>query len=145
MPFTSSFETQLPDDLKNSANTAGFIRAFLIAVAAIYLAAWAVARYVLHEALPLSFAIGFAVFAIVAFFVRNFLVRANRKRPQIFVASFIGTLAGKLFLTVIILVAAGILDQENFKFTALAYLIGYFVLSAVEIRNLLPLVRRHSP
>ena len=98
----------------------------------------------MHTPLPISFVVGFAFFAVVAFFVRNFLVRANRKRPQIFVASFIGTLAGKLFLSIVILVVAGLLDGANFKFTALAYLVGYFALSAVEIRNLLPLVRRND-
>lgn len=130
--------------MKNPANTPGFIRDFLIATAAVYLAAWLVSHYLMHTPLPMSFVLGFALFAVVAFFVRNFLVRANRKRPQIFVASFIGTLAGKLFLSIVILVVAGLLDGANFKFTALAYLVGYFALSAVEIRNLLPLVRRHD-
>lgn len=130
--------------MKDPHNTSGFIRDFIIVIVAVYLGAWAVSHYLMPHDLPLSFILSFAVFAVVTFFVRGFLVRANRKRPQIFVAAFTGSLAAKLFLSIIILTVAGLLDRPHFKFTALAYLVGYVLLSIVEIRNLLPLVRRSN-
>jgi hypothetical protein len=71
-------------------------------------------------------------------------VNANNKRPQIFVASFMGSLTAKLFLSGIILVMVGVLDKDNLKFTAIGYLIGYMLFLIAEIKNLLPLIRSSS-
>lgn len=125
-----------------SAKDRAFLRDLIIIVLLVAGIAWAIARYAFDQELPLSFTVSFGILAIIAWFTYGFLVRANRKRPQIFVARFMGALSAKLFLSIIILVVAGLLDKENFKFTAIAYLIGYLLLSINEIRHLLPLVRK---
>ena len=130
--------------MKKTDTAPGFLRDLSIVTALVYICAWLVAKYLMEHSLPLSFAIAFGVLVITTYFVHRYLVRANRKRPQIFVAGFMGALGAKLFLSILILVVAGLLEAEHFKFTALAYLVGYFALSAVEIRSLLPLVRKNE-
>lgn len=140
-PFTSSFATQNPDDLNATRNTKGYITKLTLTTALVYAGAWLVAEYVMGHPLPAGFIIGFGVLALATYLIVLYLIRASKKRPQVFVTGFIGSLGAKLFLSMIILVVAGLLQGDYFRFTALAYLVGYFALSAVEISSLLPYLK----
>ena len=126
----------------NSNNT--FTRELLIITALVCAGAWASANLLLDQIVPLSFWVSIALLSISSYFIHHFLVKANDKRPQIFVASFMGSLTVKLFLSAIILVSVGVLDKENLKFTAIGYLIGYMLFLIAEIKNLLPIIRSSS-
>ena len=118
-----------------------FLRDFFIIIAAVAAGAWFAANQFLKTDIPLSFWLAFSVLSLISLAIHRFLVRSNQKRPQIFVANFMGSLAIKLFVSAIILVMVGVLDKPNLKFTAIAYLIAYFLFLIAEIKNLLPLIR----
>jgi peptidoglycan/LPS O-acetylase OafA/YrhL len=121
-----------------------YLRDFFIITAAVAAGAWFAANQFLKTDIPLSFWLSFGLLALASLGVHRFLVKSNQKRPQIFVANFMGSLAVKLFLSAIILVVVGVLDKPNLKFTAIAYLIAYFLFLIAEIKNLLPLIRSSS-
>jgi len=127
-----------------STNNLHFTRDLTIITALVLIGAWASATYFLDMAVPLSFWLAIAILAVVSFFVHRFLVKANDKRPQIFVASFMGALAGKLFMSIGLLLIVGLVDNDSLNFTAVGYLIGYMLLLVAEIKNLLPLIRSAS-
>ncbi len=119
----------------------GYITKLTLTTALVYVGAWLVAEYVMGHPLPSGFIIGFGVLALATYLIMLYLIRASKKRPQVFVTGFIGSLGAKLFLSMIILVVAGLVQGDYFRFTALAYLVGYFALSAVEISSLLPYLK----
>jgi len=121
-----------------------FTRDLLIIFVLVGAGAWVSASFLFDQSVPFSFWLSIAILAIASFFIHRFLVNANNKRPQIFVASFMGSLTAKLFLSAIILILVGVLDKENLKFTAIGYLIGYMLFLIAEIKNLLPLIRSSS-
>jgi hypothetical protein len=128
----------------SSASGSNFYRDLIIIVIPVCAGAWLSASYILEESVPFSFWISFGILTVASVFIHQFLVKANNKRPQIFVASFMGALTAKLFLSGIILVLVGVLDKSNLKFTAIGYLIGYMLFLVAEIRNLLPIIRSSS-
>jgi hypothetical protein len=130
--------------MKATDSKNNFTRDILLISVLVCAGAWASANLLLDQSVPLSFWLSIALLTIASFFIHRFLVRANSKRPQIFVASFMGSLTAKLFLSAIILVMVGVLDNENLKFTAIGYLIGYMFFLVAEIKNLLPLIRSSS-
>ena len=119
-----------------------FQREFFVVVIACCLGAFLVAEYRLHQSVPISFWISMAFISIATFYIHKILLDANEnKRPQVFVNYFMGALTVKLLLSAMILLVVGLLDRENLKFTAVAFFIAYALLTAVELKNLLPLVR----
>lgn len=121
-----------------------FNRDLIIIALLVCVGAWASANLLLEQTVPLSFWISFVLLVVASFVIHRFLVNANKKRPQIFVASFMGSLTAKLFLSATILISVGVFDEENLKFTAIGYLIGYMLFIVAEIKNLLPVIRSSS-
>ncbi len=118
-----------------------FWRDVLIVVVLSALSAWAVAGQILHQQVPVSFWLSLGFIALVTIIVFRVLLKANQKRPQIFVAYFMGSLTGKLLLSAFLMLGVGMIDPENLKFTAIGFFIVYALLTAVELRNILPIVR----
>lgn len=122
----------------------GYFKDFSIITALCAMGAILSATYFISGPVPNSFWISFAFIAIASFAIHRILSDASQKRPQIFVAYFMGALTGKLFLSGILLVAIGLLDRENLKFTAIGFLITYVLLTVLEIRHLLPLMKNQN-
>lgn len=119
-----------------------FLREFLIVIVLCVLGAYLVATYVLHRPVPLSFWIMTAVISLVTYIIHKVLADANEtKRPQVFVNYFMGFLTVKLLLSAAMLLVLGLADRENLKFSAVGYFIVYALLTAVELKSLIPLVR----
>lgn len=119
-----------------------FLREFSIVVVLCLLGAYLVATYVLHRSVPLSFWIMTAIISIATIIIHRVLIDANEnKRPQVFVNYFMGFLTVKLMLSAAMLLILGLADRENLKFSAVGYFIVYALLTAVELKNLIPLVR----
>jgi len=93
---------------------------------------------------PVSFWFAFGFIALLTFGIHHLLVKANEQRAQRFVAYFMGALSIKLFFSCVVLVAVGFLDPDGLVFTALAYLLCYFIYTGVEIADLLPRMRNTS-
>jgi len=130
--------------MNSSTANSHFIRDLIIILALVCVGAWISATYLLHQAVPISFWLLISILTIASIGIHRFLVKANSKRPQIFVASFMGALTVKLFLSAIMLVVVGVLDNSSLKFTAVGYLLAYMLLLTAEIKNLLPLIRSSS-
>lgn len=118
-----------------------FLRYFLLITLLNVAGAWAVSHYLLHAAVPVAYWFSLAFIAILTLAIHRILIRANDKRPQLFVSFFMGALTIKLFFSAIILVAIGLIAQEQLTFTALAYLVAYMLYTAAEIADLLPRMR----
>jgi len=119
-----------------------FLREFSIVVVLCLLGAYLVATYVLQRSVPLSFWIMTAIISIATIIIHRVLIDANEnKRPQVFVNYFMGFLTVKLMLSAAMLLILGLADRENLKFSAVGYFIVYALLTAVELKNLIPLVR----
>lgn len=127
--------------MKAAQTNNAFLRDLVIITTLVCLGAWLSASQLLGQSVPFSFWLSMALLTITSFFIHRFLVKANTKRPQIFVASFMGSLTAKLFLSAIILVLVGVLDKDNLKFTAVGYIIGYMLFLVAEIKNILPIIR----
>lgn len=106
-----------------------------------YLSGWAISKFVLQTDVAISFWITTILLFALNIVSHRFLLKANQKRPQIFVASFMGALTAKLFLSAILLVAVGVIVPAELKFTAIGYFIIYAILTGVDIKNLLPYIR----
>ena len=100
-----------------------------------------VAKYALHIDVPLVSWVGFAFVSALTLIVHSFLVKASSKRPQLFVASFMGSLTAKLLLSAMFLVVVGVLFKDDLKFTAIGFFILYALLTVVDIKSLLPILR----
>jgi hypothetical protein len=122
----------------------GYFKDFLIITLLCAIGAVLSAYYFLSGPAPISFWISFAFIAIASFAIHRILSEASEKRPQIFVAYFMGALTGKLFLSGILLIAVGLLDRENLKFTAIGFLVTYVLLTILEVRHLLPLMKNQN-
>ncbi len=122
----------------------GFYRDIIIATIAAGAGAWAIAKFGLNIAVPLSFWISLAIVFIMTWIIHGVMVKANDKRPQLFVTYFMGTLTAKLFISAMVLVSVGVLDRDNLTFTAIGYFLSYILLTGLEIRYLLPLVRNSN-
>jgi|SRR5690554_477416 len=122
-----------------------FLRDFIIVVVGCSAGAFVVAKYSLHQNVPTSFWIAMAVISVITFYIHKILMDANEnKRPQVFVNYFMASLTVKLLLSAMILLLVGLLDRENLKFTAVAFFVAYALLTFVELKNLLPLVRNSN-
>jgi len=100
-----------------------------------------IAHFLLKSPVPITSWIGFLFISGLTLIIHNFLVKASAKRPQLFVASFMGALTVKLLLSAIFLVVIGITVKEELKFTAISYFILYALLTIVDIKSLLPILR----
>lgn len=118
-----------------------FYRDFAVVLVLCTLGAFVVSRFFLHHPVPVSFWLSTAVISIATLAIYKILISANSKRPQLFVAYFMGTLTGKLFLSAMILLVVGLTDRAHLKFTGVGFFIVYALLTAVELIHLLPLVR----
>ncbi len=122
--------------------TSKFRREFFIVVLLCCLGAYITAEFVLHQAVPLSFWIMTAFISIATFYIFKILMDTNaNKRPQVFVNYFLAALTAKLMLSAILLLAVGLTDRPNLKFSALGFFIVYVLLTVVELKNLVPLIR----
>ncbi len=122
----------------------GFYRDIIIATIALGVGAWATAEYGLHTTVPISFWISLIIVLAMTWIIHGVMVKANDKRPQLFVTYFMGTLTAKLFISAMVLVSVGVLDRDNLTFTAIGYFLSYILLTGLEIRYLLPLVRNSN-
>lgn len=118
-----------------------YLKGFLIITVLCIIGVLIVAGLILGIPVPVSFWISFAFITITSVAIHRILSDASKKRPQIFVAYFMGALTAKLFLSGILLVIIGLLDRESLKFTAIGFLIAYVLLTVLEIRHLLPVMR----
>lgn len=118
-----------------------FILEASVALIVSYVVGWVISNYLLHSDVPISFWITTLLLFALGIFSHRFLLKANKKRPQIFVASFMGVLTAKLFFSAILLVAVGVIVPAELKFTAIGYFIIYAILTGVDIKNLLPHIR----
>lgn len=119
----------------------GFYRDFGIVVLLSALGAYLTAAFYLNIPVPTSFWLSLGFIAILSLVIHQMLFAAAKKRPQLFVAWFMGALTAKLFLSAILMVIVGLTDPDNLKFTAIGFLISYILLTVVEIRHLLPLMK----
>ncbi|HKL03741.1 MAG TPA: hypothetical protein VJ911_08700 [Cryomorphaceae bacterium] len=106
-----------------------------------YLSAWIISIYLLKTDVAISFWVTTVILFVLNIVSHRFLLKANKKRPQIFVASFMGALTAKLFLSAILLIVVGVTVPSELKFTAIGYFIVYALLTGVDIKNLLPYIR----
>ncbi len=120
---------------------AAYHRDFLLVTILSAVGAWLTANFLLSASVPISFWLCLIFIALISQFIHLLLTRASTKRPQMFVAWFMGALSGKLFLSAMLMVVVGLTDRENLKFTAVGFLIAYVLLTIVEIRHLVPLLR----
>lgn len=127
-----------------STQPSHFVRDTLIVVILSAVSAWLVSTFALKTAVPLSFWIGLIFITLLTFIIHRVLLKANKKDPQIFVAYFMGSLTGKLLLSAGLLLILGLTDPRNLKFTALGYFVVYVLLTIVELRNLLPIIRHQK-
>ncbi len=118
-----------------------FYRDLSLVVLLCAVCAWLAASYILHSAVPVSFWLSLIFIGLITFLVHKVLVSANAKRPQIFVAYFMGALTGKLLLSAMILLIVGLTDRTHLKFTGIGFFIAYALLTTVELVHLLPLIR----
>ncbi len=118
-----------------------FYRDLVIVLLIGIIGAIAAADFFLSSSVPLSFWLSLAFIVITTIIIHRVLLQANEKRPALFVAYFMGTLTGKLFLSAMILLVVGMVDRPHLKFTAVAYFAFYAILMVVELKHLLPLVR----
>ncbi len=130
--------------MKSQMNDQNYYRDFIIIAILVISGAWISASQFLQQEVPPSFWVTFSVLALLSLVIHRFLVKSNELRPQLFVARFMGSLAVKLFLSAIMLLIVGFLDNSGLTFTAVGYLIGYLLLLVADIRNLLPLIRNSS-
>lgn len=122
--------------------TSKFRLELLIVIILSCIGAFLIAKFALHQGVPLSFWIMTAFIGVATFYIYQILVDANEnKRPQVFVNYFLAALTAKLLLSAMLLVVVGLADRENLKFTAVGFFIVYALLTVVELKNLLPLVR----
>lgn len=126
--------------MKNSNSR--FRLEFFVVIILCCAGAFLTAKYVLHQQVPLNFWIMTAFISVATFVIHKVLVSANKnKRPLVFVNYFMGALTLKLLLSAMLLVVIGLADRDNLKFVAVGFFIVYALLTAVELKNLLPLVR----
>lgn len=118
-----------------------FYRDFTIVIIVFGFSNFLVATYLFHKNVPLSSWIGLILLGALSIIVHKFLIKASGKRPQLFVASFMGALTAKLFLAGIFLIVVGLVDKSGLKFTAIGFFILYALLTIVDIRSLLPILR----
>lgn len=118
-----------------------FFRDFAIVISLSSVSKFLVARYLLDSTVPNTSWIGFFFISLLTVIVHNFLVKASTKRPQLFVASFMGALTAKLLLSALFLVVIGVLVKDELKFTAISFFILYALLTVVDIKSLLPILR----
>jgi len=118
-----------------------FFRDFAIVIVISSASKFLVARYFMEINVPKTSWIGFFFISALTLIVHNFLVKASTKRPQLFVASFMGALTVKLLLSALFLVVIGLMAKEELKFTAISFFILYALLTIVDIKSLLPILR----
>lgn len=118
-----------------------FFKDFAIVIVLSSVSKFLVARYLLETNVPNTSWIGFLFISVLTLIIHNFLLRASTKRPQLFVASFMGSLTAKLLLSAMFLVVVGVLVKEELKFTAISFFILYALLTIVDIKSLLPILR----
>ena len=122
-----------------------FKREFFAVVIACVAGSILIAKYVLEQNVPLSFWIALAFISIATYVIFNFLINANKnKRPQVFVNYFMASLTAKLLGSAFLLLAVGLIDRANLKFTAIAFFIAYALLSFVELKNLVPFLKNSN-
>jgi hypothetical protein len=121
-----------------------YIKQFVLIIIACIIGALLAAQFVTEAPVPNSFWVCFAFISLASLAVHRILTEASRKRPQIFVAYFMGALTAKILLSGILLVIAGLVDREGLKFTAIGFLIAYVLLTVLEIRHLLPLMKNEK-
>lgn len=118
------------------------MRSFLITLtiltAANVIGAYVSANYFLDSPVPFSYWLSLSFIAVLTYIVHKQLIAANEKRAQLFVAYFMGALTVKLFLSVILLIAIGLVVREELAFTAVGYMIAYVLFTIAEIKDLLP-------
>lgn len=118
-----------------------FILEASIVLVVSYISAWAVSMYWLNTNVAISFWVTTLLLFTLNVASHRFMLKANNKRPQVFVTSFMGVLTVKLFFSAILLVVVGVIVPSELKFTAVGYFIVYAILTGVEIKNLLPYIR----
>lgn len=118
-----------------------FLRSFLLITALNVAGAWAVAQYLMDITVPIAYWFSLAFIALLTLVIHRLLLKANDKRPQLFVSFFMGALTVKLFFSAIVLLAVGLIAKDQLTFTALAYLVAYVLYTAAEIADLLPRMR----
>ena len=123
--------------MSKSAFYRDFVIVLVLGIVGLYL----ISQYVLGTSIPKSLWISLGLISVATLIIHNVMMKAFDKRPQLFVAYFMGTLTGKLFLSAMILLVVGMMDRDNLKFTAIAYFAFYVLLTTVELKNLLPLLR----
>jgi hypothetical protein len=122
-------------------SSSSFFRDFAIVIALSSVSKFLIARHLLETDVPNTSWIGFLFISVLTVIVHNFLLKASTKRPQLFVASFMGALTAKLLLSALFLVAVGVLVKDELKFTAISFFILYALLTIVDIKSLLPILR----
>jgi len=118
-----------------------FVRIHLVITALNVAGALLVSRFLLQDDVPVAYWFSLAFIAVLTIVIHKILIKANDKRPQLFVSYFMGALTIKLFFSAILLVAVGLIAKEQLTFTAIAYLIAYVLYTVAEISDLLPRMR----
>lgn len=115
-----------------------FVRIHLVITALNVAGALLVSRFLFQDDVPVAYWFSLAFIAVLTIVIHKILIKANDKRPQLFVSYFMGALTIKLFFSAILLVAVGLIAKEQLTFTAIAYLIAYVLYTVAEISDLLP-------
>jgi hypothetical protein len=113
-----------------------YYRNFIISTAIVLIGA-----YLAVPNIPISTWISISFLILLSLTVHFLLEKATAKRPQIFIAWFMGLQGAKIFLSAAIILVAGLLDREHLKFNAIVFMAAYVLYTIIEIGYMLPKVK----
>lgn len=127
----------------NSKELRNFSFKLLLAATLLFLATSIIAKSYLHQTLDNSlFTITF--FALLTFGIHYLLVKASKKRPQQFIAYFMGSMAIKLFVSFGFMVVYILLKKAG----AVPYIIiafaSYMLFTIIQVMSVLKYLRASS-
>ncbi len=117
-----------------------YYRNFILSTAIIIVGAYVWAHFTIDRVPPTTWlCLGFLIALSLA--VHRFMEKANKKRPQIFIAWFMGLQGAKIFLSASIILIVGLLDREHLKYNAIVFLVAYALYTTIEIGYMVPKVK----
>lgn len=99
--------------------------------------------------LPPSLVSADSAWAIIIFFVttlwvNKYLTKANQKSPQHFVRTFMGLMAARMGLSLLVLIVYGLINRDGLLSFAIQFLILYFVFLIIEIASIQKIIKKEK-
>ena len=96
--------------------------------------------FVLQELVKIEFGtkyyVAFAYFTLVVIFIQVYIAKSLKKRPQVFIWTFLGALGFKMFLSLLLLVIvvyAGVSDYKIWAVNFVSLYVAFSAFSAMQI------------